>query len=227
MIPVNIFRNWEKSIPRAPLIDRDAYIIARCAGRKVLHLGACDTPLTLAKAEKGELLHQKLRGRCANLIGYDIDAGSVSLLKERFGIDDIVVRDLSEPANQPESAGDLVICADIIEHVDNVGHLLFACNRMVPLDGTILLSTINALSLKQAARGFFAREPVHPDHVAYYSFATLGVILDRFGFAMEACRYFKYPTVGVLSGIIFDALYALAPQSADGILIEARKVRNV
>jgi hypothetical protein len=227
MMNADTFHHWEKAIPRAPLVDRDAYILARCSDRDVIHLGACDTPLTFAKAEKGELLHQKLRGHCRNLIGYDIDAASVSLLKEKFGIDDIVLRDLSEPFNRPELRGNLVICADIIEHVDNVGHLLSACNRMVPMDGAILLSTINALSLKQAIRGFFAREPVDPDHVAYYSFATLGVILDRFGFAMEACRYFKYPTVGMLSGMIFDMLYALAPQSADGILIEARKVRDV
>ena len=220
------FGKWEKTLPRAPLIDRDTYIVDRCSGRRVAHLGACDAPMTEDKAIKGELLHQKLQNRCESLVGYDLDAEAVRLLRERFAISDIVVRDLSLESESAHSANDLVICADIIEHVNNVGHLLRACNRMLERDGAVLISTINALSIKQAFRALIAREPVHPDHVAYFSFATLGVVVERFGFEMTTCRYFKYPTIGRISEFVFDALYRWAPQTADGILIEARKVSD-
>lgn len=225
-MPPDTFRSWEKSIPHAPLVDRDAWIVARCAGREVAHLGACDSPMTEEKARRGELLHQKLQGRCKALIGYDIDADAVALLRDRYGISDILVRDLATSDAHADEAGEVVVCADVIEHVNDVGHLLTRCNRMTATGGALLISTINAVGAKQALRALFRREPVHPDHVAYYSYATLGVLLDRFGFRMIACRYFKYPTVGRTAGMAFDALYRLCPQSADGILVEGEKTRD-
>jgi hypothetical protein len=35
---------WHHRIPRT-IVDREAYILARCAGRRVLHLGFADAPL--------------------------------------------------------------------------------------------------------------------------------------------------------------------------------------
>lgn len=221
------FTQWEKKIPRRPLVDRDGYILAACAGRDVVHLGACDYPMTRGKAEKGELLHQKMQGKCRTLVGYDNDSASIALLRDEFGLDDIVDRDLSKPFDDSVARGDLVVCADIIEHVNNVGNLLEACNRLLRPGGTLLISTINAASFKQALRALLGREPVHPDHVAYFSYATLGVLLARFGFALDDCRYFAYPTVGAAAGALFSGLYAMAPASADGIVAAAKKERDV
>jgi SAM-dependent methyltransferase len=224
---VDAFRNWRKKLPRASLVKRDEYILARCTNRQVVHLGACDAPSTLEKASRGELLHQKLQGRCANLVGYDIDAPSIDLLRERFGIADIVARDLAVVAPQADPAGDIIICADIIEHVDNAGALLVSCNRMLSVGGDLLISTIHALSFKHALRTLLTGvEIVHPDHVSYYSYATLGVLLDRFGFEPTTFRYFTYPT-GNRLGEILDGFFRMVPYSANGILVEAKKVRNV
>jgi|LNFM01.1.fsa_nt_gb SAM-dependent methyltransferase len=221
------FTQWEKKIPRQPLTDRDAYILAACAGRDVIHLGACDYPMTRGKAEKGELLHQKMQGKCRSLVGYDNDGASIGLLRDEFGLSDIVDRDLSKPFDESVARGDLVVCADIIEHVNNVGNLLEACNRLLRPGGTLLVSTINAASLKQAIRALSSREPVHPDHVAYFSYATLGVLMSRFGFRLEDCRYFAYPTLSGLAQKFFDAVHRCAPPSADGIIVAAHKERDV
>jgi SAM-dependent methyltransferase len=219
------FTLWEKKIPRRPVTDRDTYILASCSGRDIVHLGACDYPMTRQKAKHGELLHQKLQGKGKSLVGYDNDAASIDLLREEFGLTDIVNRDLSQPFDDTVARGDLVICADIIEHVNNVGNMLEACNRLLRPGGTLLVSTINATSLKQAMRALFGREPVHPDHIAYFSYATLGVLLGRFGFRVDDCRYFAYPT---LSGVarVFDAIHRWGPASADGIIVTAHKERD-
>ncbi len=221
------FLGWKKSLPRASLVKRDDYILARCAGRHVVHLGACDAPSSLEKASRGELLHQKLQGRCANLVGYDIDASSINLLRTRFGITDIVARDLATVAPHADPAGDIVVCADIIEHVDNAGALLVSCNRMLSVGGDLLVSTIHALSFKHALRTLLTGvEIVHPDHVSYYSYATLGVLLGRFGFEPTTFRYFTYPT-GNRIGEALDGFFKFIPYSANGILVEAKKVRDV
>lgn len=216
------FENWEKKIPRHPLVDRDAYLLELCRGRMVAHLGACDAPMSREKAQVGELLHQKMQGLCAVLTGYDNDQGAIKLLASEFGLKDIVYRDLSEPFVADEASANLVICADIIEHVNNVGNLLESCRRLLVPGGELVLTTINALSVKQAVRSLMGREPVHPDHVAYYSYATLGRLIGRFGFEMTHCRFFPYVTVSRLAGIAFGALYSMAPQSADGIIVVAR-----
>lgn len=221
------FNQWEKKLPRKPLVDRDRYIIERCRGRDVVHLGACDSPMTLDKGAKGELLHQKLKGECHSLLGIDNDRMAADILKTKYGISDIVSSDLSQIDYTLTPIADIVICADLIEHVNNVGNLMANCNRLCREGGIILLSSAHALSLKQIIRAVSGREPVHPGHVAYYSFATLGVILERSGFSMTDCRFFKYPTVSVFSGLIFDGLYSIIPQIADGIVVEAIKTGNV
>ncbi|OGP75342.1 MAG: hypothetical protein A2W09_07225 [Deltaproteobacteria bacterium RBG_16_50_11] len=222
------FHQWEKKLPRKPLANRDQYIIERCRGRDVVHLGACDSPMTIDKGAKGELLHQRLQGECRSLLGFDEDWNATNILKTKFNISDIEFGDLSRIDKKLTPIADVVICADIIEHVDNVGNLLTNCNRLCREGGILLLSTVHALSVKQVLRAMIGREPVHPDHVAYFSFATLGVILKRFGFSMTDCRFFKYPTVSKLSRLIFDGLYSIFPQIADGIVVEAiKKTGNV
>lgn len=228
MIAPAVFTAWKKALPRVPLVDRDDYLLARASGRCVVHLGACDAPFTEELATAGKLLHQKLRAaRCDSLIGVDIDAAAVELLKGRFGIDDIVVHDLSDDASRADITGDLVVCADIIEHVNNAGGLISSCNRMLPIGGELMITTVNALSFKHALRSLVTRaEIVHPDHVAYYSYATLGVLLDRFGFEATAYRFYNYPA-GNRLGAFLSSVFRLFPHAANGILVEARKVRDV
>jgi len=224
----NNFHLWEKKLPRKPLVDRDRYIIERCRGRDVVHLGACDAPMTMEKASKGELLHQRLQRESLSLLGFDKDSEATDVLKTKFNISDIVKKDLSQIDNNLNPIADVIVCADIIEHVDNVGNLMTNSNRLCREGGILLLSTVHALSVKQVIRAMIGREPVHPDHVAYYSFATLGVILKRFDFLMINCRFFKYSTVTGFSGYIFDRIYSIFPQTADGILVEAiKKTGNV
>jgi len=178
--------------------------------------------MTQSKAERGLLLHQKLRKHALAITGYDHDSGAIALLAREYGIDDIVEIDLSVDGGQEFPRVDVVVCADIIEHVNSVGALLQECRKMIGDGGELILSTINALSVKQSFRALMRREPVHPDHVAYYSFGTLGSLLARFGFEVIEFRSFSYPTVGLGSRLIFGLTYKLFPQSADGIIMVAR-----
>jgi SAM-dependent methyltransferase len=208
-------------------VDRDEHIICACEGRDVFHLGATDSPMTRDKARRGALLHQKLAGHCKRLTGFDIDKGAIDLLRDEYGIDNIRLCDLEQDIPREAGKAQVLVNGDIVEHVSSPGRLMSACNRLLETEGIMLLSSVNALSLKQAIRGFCGREPVHPQHVAYYSYATLGVLGGRFGFRAIDCRFFPYACVTRTARAAFAFLYRIAPAVADGVCVTFQKVRDV
>ncbi|MGO9203695.1 MAG: class I SAM-dependent methyltransferase [Limisphaerales bacterium] len=220
------FSVWEKKVPRLPVVDRDAYILGACRGRKVFHLGAADSPMTAGKARRGELLHQRLMGHCKTLVGFDIDVSAIEMLRREYNIQNIYPCDLDRQVPTGHGRAELLVNGDIVEHVNSPGCLLRACNELLEMNGLMVLTTINALSAKQCLRALIGREPVHPDHVAYYSFATLGTLGARFGFQVVECRFFAYPCVSRITATAFRWFYRIAPQAADGICVTYRKVAD-
>jgi SAM-dependent methyltransferase len=203
---------WSKSIPRRCWVDRDATVVELCRGRRVAHLGAADSPMHEAKARDGSLLHMQVRRAARSVVGFDSN-----------GIDDIVVTDACQPPD-PSYCGsfDVVLCCDIIEHVGNVAGLLGACRTLMRDDGLLVITTINATGLKPALRALFGREAVHPEHTAYYTYATLCQLLLMHGFRPDRFGAFSYPTVVRAFGAFFTALARLAPGTADGVLVTTR-----
>lgn len=213
------FDAWEKAVPVSPLVDRDDLILELCQGRSVIHLGATDYPFTQEKAGRGALLHQKLAKTARTLVGIDSSQESIDLLKREFGISDILFQDLSSPAPAPVEPAEVVVCADIIEHVNSPYALLEHCKSMCREDGQILLTTINGLAAKAFLRNLMRREAVHPDHVAWYSLGTLGALAARCSLRVNNVSFFSYKERTAIYRILFKIIYHLFPQTADGIII--------
>ena len=218
--PVN---DWTKSIPKGCFIDRDESIVALCAGKTVLHVGAADAPFDLDKGLKGELLHQKIQSVAARVVGVDIDRDAISALRS-VGIDDIIEADICDGDRMPGESFDVVLCCDVIEHVSTPGPLLAGCRRHMRSDSELVVSTINATALKPALRALGNREAVHFDHVAYFSFATLGKQLTMEGLCPVEFGMFAYPTVNRLAGWLTRILFRIAPATADGVIMTARLI---
>lgn len=212
---------WTKTLPKACLVDRDQTIVKACEGKAVLHVGACDVPFEFDKGRAGELLHQKVRKVASRIVGVDIDAPAIAALSS-LGVDDILLADITQ--DHDALAGqtfDVVLCCDVIEHVPSPGPLLQACKRYMHSDSKLIVTTINATALKPALRALVGKEAVHNDHVAYYSFATLGKLL-----VMEQLRpvefgVFAYPTVNPFVGWASQSIIKAAPGAADGIMLNA------
>jgi SAM-dependent methyltransferase len=218
------FRQWSKALPRTECVNRDAAILREVSGKSVLHLGAADSPFTRDAARAGSLLHFKLANVASDVAGLDSDRESVEWLRSEYGIRNLVVGDACRL--EELLAGrkfDVVLCADIIEHVEDPAEMLRGIRTALPSGGTLILSTINALAAKPALRAALSRrEEVHPDHLAYYSFGTLGSLLSRCGFELTSFRTFPYPSAGRLSTRLFQLLFRWNPHLADGILLLAR-----
>ncbi|MGD0126387.1 MAG: methyltransferase domain-containing protein [Terriglobia bacterium] len=215
------FEQWSKTLPGNCLVDRDAFLLSLARGKSVVHLGAANSPYHKQDAERGEMLHQKLQPVAGRLVGIDSDAEAVAWLREHHQIQNIRAADVCSPVLDLGKF-DLILCCDIIEHVSDTASLLRGIKPLMNGDSRLVVTTINALSMKPALRALLGREAVHPDHVSYYSFSTLGSLLLRHGFRPVEYATFAYGTVSRLTGAACAAMYRIAPSLADGILIIAQ-----
>ena len=97
--------------------------------------------------------------------------------------------DLDHTAHLPAINNiDIIIAGEVIEHLSNAGHFL---DLLGEYPCPIVLTTPNAF----AETGFQhvknkGIEQVNKEHVAYYSYKTLSVLLERHGFQMD--EFFWY-----------------------------------
>ena len=189
------FSAWTKGIGHARFVNRDSCLLELARGKRVLHMGATDSPFTREAAETGILLHMKLRAVAKEVVGVDTDAEAVGHLRDNYGIVDIVVADACAPLPPAisEKKFDLILCCDVIEHVENPGAMLRTARAIAGAETQIVVTTVNAIGLKPFLRALLLRrESVHPDHVSYYSLCTLGSLLARSGFEVCAWGTFAY-----------------------------------
>ena len=225
------------ALPRPPLVQRVGYLIEACRNRRVLHLGCANHPYTAEALADGALLHTRLAQAAGELWGLVADEPALDLLRAQ-GFSRLVRGDLEAldhlapdafPGLAPEGF-DVIVAGEVIEHLPNPGRFLQGVQGLMRPRTRLLLTTVNAYCGFRAAvyalrgRGGLA-EPVHPDHVAYYSLATLRRLVETSGLAARRALFYD---VGVehrkhlrpALRIINDVLVRLAPQLADGVILE-------
>ncbi len=202
------------------LVDRPAYLAALCAGKRVLHLGATDSPHTEEAFAGGRLLHLHLAAAAGELVGLDLDADRVAWLREQ-GIENIAIGNIENPADYPGGLFDLIVAGEIFEHLDNPGRALDALRPCLGENARLVLSVPNAYSVKGFLRAVAGHEWIHPDHVLHHSQSTLRTLLGRHGF--EPVEFFAYVNGGngALAPLVNLALRAL-PQLCEGVGVVAR-----
>jgi cyclopropane fatty-acyl-phospholipid synthase-like methyltransferase len=217
---------------RLPLVDRVQHILDRCRGRRVLHLGCTNWPYTEGSLRDGSLLHLELNRVAAELWGLDRDQAGLDVLAGR-GVSRLVRGDL-EALDQVtlDRSFDVIVAGEIIEHLSNPGRFLTGVQHLMRPDTLLLITTINAYGGVRMAiyalRGRGGRqEPVHPDHVAYYSYSTLQHLVRRHH--LEIARVLFYdigPEHRVHNRFyinwINDLAVLVAHQLADGLIVECR-----
>ena len=166
------------------LVQRVDFIKKMCEGKKVLHLGCTNSPYTNESIKNDMLLHHDLKKVAKELYGFDYDAEGLEIF-ERTGEKNIFWADLEKLEEVAlDETFDVIIAGEMIEHLSNPGLFLKGIQRFMNADTNLVISTINAYS---GMRFFIyglrgkggANEPVHPDHVAYYSYKTLNLVLER------------------------------------------------
>jgi predicted TPR repeat methyltransferase len=180
-------------LPSITLIQRDSWLASAAEGKRVLHIGCTDYPLTQSRIESKTLLHSLIASRARKLTGCDKDDAGLEVMRSLmpkhvfFSID---VEKENAFCSFDKNEFDLVMAPDVIEHLENFGAFL---KNLHYFSATVsfMITVPSAFSLKRL--GYLAltgREHVHPDHVAYFSVSTLTRLIEGSGFKIE--KFFSF-----------------------------------
>jgi hypothetical protein len=214
------------------LVQRVDFIKEQCAGKKVLHLGCANYPFTQASIDNEMLLHFDLQKAASELYGFDFDQPGLDILAEH-GAKNLCRADLEKLAEVPLSETfDVIVAGEMIEHLNNTGLFLTGIQRFMTPETRLILTTINAYCglrfLQYGLRGKGGlQEPVHPDHVAYFSYSTLSVLVERHGLTVDSFLFYDIgrehrPHNRWYLNAVNDVFTSIAPQWADGVIAVCR-----
>lgn len=214
------------------LVHRVDAIREICKGKTVLHLGCTNYPYTEESIRDGMLLHFELEEIASELWGLDSDANGLRILSEH-GSTRLIEADLEELGQvTPPVQFDVILAGEMIEHLNNPGVFLAGVRGLMGPQTDLVVTTVNAYCgmrfVWYGLRGKRGRsEFVHPDHVAYYSYSTLGLLLRRHGMKVENFLFYDIgkehrPHNRWYVNVTNDVLVRIAPQWADGVIAVAR-----
>jgi SAM-dependent methyltransferase len=215
---------------KIPLVQRVDYLKEACRGKKVLHLGCTNWPYTELAMKHDVLLHLQLQDIASELWGLDADQEGIDVLATR-GVKNLYKADLErlEELDVHETF-DVILAGEMIEHLSNPGLFLRGIKRFMNENTNLLITTINAYcGMRMAVYGLRgkggAAEPVHPDHVAYYSYSTLRHLIGRENLVVKKFLFYDLgpehrPHNRWILNLINDVFVKFAPQTSDGVIVE-------
>ena len=209
-------------------VQRVEFIRAACNGKKVLHLGCTNYPYTKEAIDTNALLHFELGKIADEVYGFDFDQAGIDILSQH-GTKNLFRADLEKLDEVAlDKKFDVIIAGEMIEHLNNPGLFLQGIKRFMNADTSLIITTINAYCAMRFWSYFLRgnggiNEPVHPDHVAYYSFATLKLLINR---ADLNVKDFLFYDVGIehrphsrwYYKFINDVSVWFSPQTSDGVI---------
>jgi SAM-dependent methyltransferase len=213
---------------RPGLVHRVEIIKKMCEGRSVLHLGCTNYPYTSESLENGSLLHLELGKLCGELYGFDFDEEGIRVLSDS-GVENLYRADLEVLEDVDlDRKFDVIIAGEMIEHLPNPGLFLRGIGRFMHEGSKLVITTINAYCAMRffiyAVRGKGGlNEPVHPDHVAYYSFRTLRLLVEKEGLRVDEFFFYDLgkehrPFNRKIYNLINDVSVWFSPQLSDGLI---------
>jgi SAM-dependent methyltransferase len=172
------------------LQSRIEYITSLAKSKDVLDIGVVEH--TREALQSPAWLHRHLARVARSCLGVDILTEEVEFVKS-LGFN-VVCLDITS-TTLPEKF-DLVVCGDVIEHLDAPGPLLASAAKMLRPGGRLVISIPNPWYVNNLIKTFVNGSPLvdSVDHVSWQDACTLcelgertGLILDRFsGVAVEA-----------------------------------------
>lgn len=156
-----------------------------CAGKRVLHVGCADWPITDPRTS----LHIQLEPHCAVLDGFDVHVEAMEQLQP------YVKGRLFTDFAQITEAYDVVLVPEVMEHVPNVEGFLQQLESVEA--STYLISVPDAFQCRNRHFDYVAEsetfvEVVHPDHNAWYTPYTFANTIRKYsGLKVERMWFFN------------------------------------
>lgn len=230
-------------LPKTSLIgSKEQPLIDLCRDKIVLHLGFVAEGTVDDQQQGNTWLHALVAKVAKRIVGVDISVQGVQKA-EQLGYADCYVGDVEQLSREeyPRLNYDIILAADIIEHLANPGLFLAELWKVANENTVIVLTTPNALSIKTFFFPIARTEAVHPDHNFYYSPTTLTTLLKKYGFRVTDISLYSGVWVrnkhkdqslrAAISKSVFTAMDAalrysvvpLFPYYGEGMLVQVRK----
>jgi 2-polyprenyl-3-methyl-5-hydroxy-6-metoxy-1,4-benzoquinol methylase len=213
--------------------ERDALLLRLCAGRRVVHVGCADHPLTEERLRDGSILHARLMKDAAEVLGVDVDPAGIEKLRTQLG-GQYLVQDLTDSRAADviaEFRPDVILAGDVIEHVRDAASFLRGISGLMREVGggvELILSTPNGLGAKTLLNTLAGVEKIHPDHVYVFTPASLTRLVQDCGLSPQGFTFYHVNSGdGVrarVQGAICRAAARLRPAFAAGQVLVCRAV---
>lgn len=143
-------------------------------GKHVLDLGCRDGTLTKYFIEKNKV------------VGLDVDKEALSICKDKLGIE-TVWHNADEKLPFEDSSFDVVVAAEIIEHVYHPSFLIKEIKRILKKDGYFIGSITNAVYIKNRLKFLGGHLDIDLFHLHSFSLSSLNRLLNPY---FSECRIF-------------------------------------
>lgn len=211
-------------------VGKEEAILAVSQGRTVLHLGCVgftDQPAEERVELARQSLHWKL-SRIADTVGVDYSQPVIDEYR-RLGIfDNVVFGDVQQLDEVPlDSKFEVVVAADIIEHLSCPGLMLEGIKRFCRDSTRVVITTPHAFGILNYIRFVFGRFRDGNEHVLTFNTDNVSNLLSRHGYRidrLDTCYQAQAERKGVLFHLIRSFL-SLLPRLGGTLLIVARVAR--
>ena len=204
------------SLSNVKFVNRSKHICDLCQEKRVLHLGATDSPTTQKSIESNSFLHFQLMKISKEVIGMDINMEMINWLKNIHGLSNIKYGNIEVQEDYPDQEFDVIVAGEILEHLSNPGQALDSLHHVATAKTKLVITVPNAYSLKGLLRAVTKHELIHPDHTSYHSLYTITNLLSRHGFQVNSCFGYVNGGKGILASAT-NVLLSMNPQVAEGI----------
>jgi SAM-dependent methyltransferase len=177
------------------------------------------------------LLHFELEKCAEEIYGFDFDQEGLDILS-KYGTENLFRADLENLQDVSLSTTfDVIVAGEMIEHLSNPGKFLRGIQRFMAPHTKLILTTVNAYCAMRfviySLRGKGGwNEPVHPDHVSYYSYNTLKLMIERHDLVLREFYFYDLgnehrPFVRWYYRWLNDLSVKVFPQLSDGVIAVA------
>ena len=176
------------------VIGRIDFILDRCKGKKVLHLGCVDEGLTEERMKSGIFLHFKLKNITTEVWGVDISEEGIRLLQEH-GTDNLIVGNIEQIDEIEELKRhnfDIILLTEVLEHLNNPGLFLQKVKKLFASNTIMIITVPNGLRLTGLIHQIKGYEFVHPDHNYWFSYKTLETLMRKNGYHIEELLVYSF-----------------------------------
>jgi len=171
-----------------PAVDRVAFVLSRCCGKKVLDLGCVQHSSEWA-IRSPNWLHKKLYHVASYVLGIDYLKHDVEKLK-RLGFN-IIFGDVTKPLHLDEKF-DVIIAGNLIEHLANFEGFFNNLKSWISHGGEVCISTANPFYMDQYFYSAFKNSIViNPEHTCWLDPIALNQLSERFSFTTAEIYFIK------------------------------------